>query len=149
MPYCTQCGAEVTDFDRFCRRCGTAQPVTGPSGQSKPPAASVSPRAASILCYVPWLGWIASIYVLATDRFRTEQEVRFHAYQGLYLFVAWMLVHYVVGFWQAFLPGPDLPFDKLLEFLILILWIVMLVKTSKGERFSIPVVGELAERSLS
>jgi uncharacterized membrane protein len=54
----------------------------------------------------------------------------------------------VVGFWQNFLPGPDLPFDKLLEFLILALWIVMLVKTSKGEHFTIPVVGELAERSL-
>jgi uncharacterized membrane protein len=94
------------------------------------------------------MGWIASLFVLATDRFRNDREVRFHAYQGLYLFVAWMLVHYVVGFWQDFLPGPDLPFDKLLEFLILILWIVMLVKTSRGERFSIPVVGELAERSL-
>jgi uncharacterized membrane protein len=148
LPYCTQCGAEVTDFDRFCRRCGTAQPATGPSGQRKPPPGGVSPRAASILCYVPWLGWIGSLYVLATDRFRTDRDVRFHAYQGLYLFVAWMLVHYVVGFWQAFLPGPNLPFDKLLEFLILILWIVMLVKTSKGERFTIPVVGELAERSL-
>jgi uncharacterized membrane protein len=148
LPYCTQCGAEVTDFDRFCRRCGTAQPATGPSGQRKPPTSSISPRAASILCYVPWMGWIASLYVLAADRFRTDRDVRFHAYQGLYLFVAWMLVHYVVGFWQNFLPGPDLPFDKLLEFLILILWIVMLVKTSRGERFSIPVVGELAERSL-
>jgi len=148
LPYCTQCGAEVTDIDRFCRRCGTAQPATGPTGQRTPPASSVSPRAASILCYVPWLGWIASVYVLATDRFRTARDVRFHAYQGLYLFVAWMLVHYVVGFWQSFLPGPNLPFDKLLEFLILILWIVMLVKTSKGERYTIPVVGELAERSL-
>jgi uncharacterized membrane protein len=59
-----------------------------------------------------------------------------------------MLVHYVVGFWENLLPGPDLPLAKLMEFLILILWIVMLVKTSKGERFSIPIVGELAERSL-
>jgi len=151
LPYCTQCGSEVTEIDRFCRRCGTAQPATGPSGQRRPPASStssISPRAASILCYVPWMGWIASLYVLATDRFRTDRDVRFHAYQGLYLFVAWMLVHYVVGFWQNFLPGPDLPFDKLFEILILILWIVMLVKTSKGERFSIPVVGEVAERSL-
>lgn len=148
MPYCTQCGAEVTDIDRFCRRCGTAQPALGPIGQRAQTGSSISPRAASILCYVPWLGWIASLFVLATDRFRRDRDVRFHAYQGLYIFVAWLLVHWVIGFWQTFLPGPDLPFDKLLEFLILILWIVMLVKTSKGECFSVPVVGELAERSL-
>jgi uncharacterized membrane protein len=138
----------VTEIDRFCRRCGGAQPATGPSGQRSTSSASISPRAASILCYVPWLGWIASLYVLAADRFQGNRDVRFHAYQGLYLFVAWMLIHYVVGFWQNFLPGPDLPFDKLLELLILVLWIVMLIKTSKGERFSIPVLGELAERSV-
>ncbi|MEX2300710.1 MAG: zinc-ribbon domain-containing protein [Bryobacterales bacterium] len=150
MPFCTQCGAEVTDIDRFCRRCGTRQPASaGPAGQrATSSSSSISPRAASILCYVPWMGWIAALFVLATDRFQRERDVRFHAYQGLYLFVGWMLVHYVVGFWESFLPGPDLPFAKLFEFLILILWIVMLVKTSKGERFSIPVVGELAERSL-
>lgn len=148
MPFCTQCGSEVTDIDRFCRRCGTQQPSTGPAGHRISPDSGVSPRAASILCYVPWLGWIAALYVLATERFQRERDTRFHAYQGLYLFVAWMLVHYVIGFWEDILPGPELPFAKLLEFLILIVWIVMLVKTSKGERFSIPIVGELAERSL-
>jgi uncharacterized membrane protein len=109
---------------------------------------AISPRAASILCYVPWLGWIAALYVLAVDRFRGDRDVRFHAYQGLYLFVGWLLIHWVVGFWQAFLPGPKLPFEQIFELLILVMWILMLIKASSGERYSLPIVGELAERSL-
>jgi uncharacterized membrane protein len=30
----------------------------------------------------------------------------------------------------------------------LVVWIVMLIKTSRGERHSLPVLGDLAERSL-
>lgn len=109
---------------------------------------AVSERAASMLCYIPWLGWIGGLYVLASPRFRQARDARFHAYQGLYLFVAWLLTDWVIGPWLNFLPGPDLPFDKLLQMAILVLWIVMLIKTSKGERYSLPVVGEIAERSL-
>ena len=34
------------------------------------------------------------------------------------------------------------------EALILGLWVFMLIKASKEERYSLPVIGELAERSL-
>lgn len=111
-------------------------------------SAHLSPRAASILCYVPWLGWIPAVYVLLSDKFREARDVRFHAYQGLYLFFSWMLVHWAVGLWVNLTPGPTIPIDKMLELLILVLWIVMLIKTSKGERYALPVLGELAERSL-
>ena len=148
MPYCTKCGAEVTPIDRFCRRCGESQPASGPSGQRKQSFSSISPRAASILCYVPWLGWIASLFILAAARFRADRDVRFHAYQGLYLYVAWLVVHWVVGPWQNFLPGPHVPFDMMLKLVVVVLWIMMLIRTSRGERYSIPVLGELAERSL-
>ena len=43
---------------------------------------------------------------------------------------------------------PNVQFDSLLKLLILGLWIFMLVKTTKGEKRSLPVFGELAERSL-
>lgn len=145
MAFCTKCGSEVETTDRFCRQCGTTQPgaATAYSGSS-----NLSPRAASILCYIPWLGWISSVYVLASDKFREARDVRFHAYQGLYLFVSWLLIHWVVRFWQELLPGPTVPIDNILELLILVLWIVMLIKTSKGQRHSLPILGELAERSL-
>ena len=37
------------------------------------------------------MGWIAAIIVLASQRFKAMPTVRFHAFQGLYLFVAWLM----------------------------------------------------------
>lgn len=151
MPFCTKCGHEVRPIDRFCRKCGTVQPGRGPDVAPSGAGAAdsgVGPRGASILCYIPWFGWLASVWVLATDRFRGNRDVRFHAYQGLYLFVGWILSHWAVGLWFDIFFDDFPPIWRLLELLILGLWIFMLVKTSSGERYSLPVVGELAERSL-
>jgi uncharacterized membrane protein len=144
MPFCTQCGQRVEAGDRFCRKCGAAQPAA--SGRAV--EAALSPRAASILCYVPWLGWVAALYVLASGRFRDLREVRFHAYQGLYLFVGWLIVDWVIGPWMDLMPGPDFAIDKILQLLLIVLWIFMLVQTSQGKRHALPIFGELAERSL-
>ena len=57
---------------------------------------SLNPKTASILCYIPWVGWVAAIVVLASDRFRHDRAVRFHAFQGLYLFVAWLIADQVI-----------------------------------------------------
>src|SRR5271169_300965 len=101
MPFCSQCGNEVGPSDGFCGRCGARQPVaaaqSGPSrGPGPDPLAGINPRTASILCYVPGIGWIASIIVLASDRFRHNRTVRFHAFQGLYLFVLWLMEDWVL-----------------------------------------------------
>lgn len=108
----------------------------------------MSPQAAAILSYLPWLGWIVGIYILASDRFRRDRVTRFHAYQGLYLFVAWLIVDWAIVRWFEQMPGPDLPVGFLLHLLLIGVWIFMLIKTGRGERYSLPLVGELAERSL-
>src|ERR1700732_3870816 len=101
MPYCVQCGQTVGTSDRFCAKCGAQQ---GGGGAKGSPAASdkvkdfwsnISHRNAALLCYIPWVGWIAAIAVLASDRFRGEKRLRFHAFQGLYLFAAWLMVEWV------------------------------------------------------
>jgi uncharacterized membrane protein len=144
VPYCTQCGQSVVETDAYCRHCGSRQPVrtAAEAGQG------LSPRAASILCYIPWLGWIAALYVLASGKFHHEGETRFHAYQGLYIFVAWLIVDWAVEPWLKLMPGPHVPLDKLLHLGLLVVWIIMLVNTSQGRKYSLPVLGELAERSL-
>ena len=148
LPFCTRCGIEAKPSDMFCRSCGTRQPVSGSGAAGSGTSAGLSPQAAAILSYLPWLGWIVGIYILASAQFRNDREARFHAYQGLYLFVAWLLVDWAIGPWFELLPGPELPVAGLLHLLLLGVWIFMLVKTSRGERYVLPVVGELAERSL-
>ncbi len=109
-----------------------------------------------MLCYVPVLGWIAAVIVLASDRFKRDLEIRFHAFQGLYLFFAWLLVHWIIS--PIFRAGRRFgdpsnfgtgPIGGILSLLILAGWIVMLIKSSKGEHYRLPLVGDLAERSVA
>ena len=152
MPYCPQCGRQVRETDQFCGACGARQPGAASDG--------VSPRTASMLCYIPWVGWIAAILVLASQRFRHEATVRFHAFQGIYLFVVWLIVDWILGpvgvfsAWRGVhrpWPGvlPVVSMVGLLKLVILAAWIFMLVKTSRNEKYRLPVLGELAERSVA
>ena len=146
MPFCSQCGNQVDAKDIFCAKCGARQPGAGPRPRNAPgdPFASMTPRTASILCYIPGLGWIASIAVLASERFRTNRVVRFHAFQGLYLFVAWLMNDQVLK-WALL----HFHLHDLLSLVLLVMYIFMMVKASHDEVYSLPLFGELAQRSIS
>ena len=148
MPYCCQCGSGVHDVDQFCGKCGAKQATKARDYMS-----GVSDRTASLLCYIPLVGWVAAIVVLASERFRTNPTVRFNAFQGLYLFVAYLVVNVVlVPF--AFIPhgfgfGGFIGLSGLLKLCIYGLWIFMIIKASQDEIVKLPILGELAERSVS
>ena len=142
----------MTDEDVFCARCGARQPVAAPPPPAPPPSPTdwlggISPRTAAILCYIPVLGWIFAVVVLAANRFRNDRAIRFHAFQGLYLFVAWLIVSEVLS--PMLHPFVFVPLGGLLHALILFLWIFMIIKASQDEVYSLPVIGELAERSVA
>jgi uncharacterized membrane protein len=144
MPFCSQCGNQVNERDSFCARCGTRQPLgTAPAD----PFGRVSPRTASICCYIPGLGWVACIIVLAAQRFRTDRIIRFHAFQGLWLFVAWLLDDWVLEPITANIP--HFPIHGLVKAVLLVASIFMMVKAAHNEAYSLPLFGELAERSVS
>lgn len=161
MPYCCQCGNQVAASDRYCGSCGTPQAAAASQGNAANARANDfatngfwNPRTAARLCYFPWLGWIACVLVLGTERFRRDNEVRFHAFQGLYLFVAWLLVDWVIspmlrmthyGFWQ---PVPFMG-GGVLHLLIFAAWIVMFFKAKRGEHYRLPILGDLAERTVA
>ena len=145
MPFCSQCGNGAGDRDAYCGRCGARQP-TDPAPAADP-LSQISPRTASICCYIPGLGWIASIIVLASQRFRKDRVVRFHAFQGLYLFAAWLVVDWVVGPIVRSAPGRHFPLDMILHGIILAVSIFMMVKASHDEAYVLPIIGELAQRS--
>jgi uncharacterized membrane protein len=148
MPFCSQCGNPAGDQDVFCARCGARQPVTPPPPPSPDWLSGMSPRTAAVLCYIPVVGWIAAVVVLAMDQFRNNRTLRFHAFQGLYLFVAWLIVSEVLS--PVLHPfGHIFGLGKLLHALILFLWIFMIIKASHDEVYSLPVIGELAERSVA
>jgi uncharacterized membrane protein len=150
MPFCSQCGNQVGPA-RYCSQCGAKQPV----GDTAPPhaaavrdaLAAINPRTASILCYIPGLGWIASIIVLASDRFRHDRLVRFHGFQGLYLFVAWLLDDQVLRPLLQRVPGFHL--HAVVQLVLVGMSIFMMVKAAHDEAYSLPLFGELAQKSVA
>jgi uncharacterized membrane protein len=149
MPFCSQCGKQVDARDAYCGNCGARQPVNGPYAGVPvgEPFERISPRTAAICCYIPGLGWVAAILVLAAQRFRTNRAVRFHAFQGLYLFVAWLLNDWVVRPISNELHR--FPLHGLIEAALLVMSIFMMVKAAHNEVYALPLFGELAERSVS
>ena len=147
MPFCSQCGNQIGGRDAYCARCGSPQPVSpGPTAarpQPGDPLASLSPRTASILCYIPGLGWIGSIIVLASDKFRADRQ-SLPRIQGLTCSSP--------GCWTiGFTPngtGMDARpcttwFSRPAPF------IFMMVKASHNQAYALPLFGELANRSVS
>ena len=150
MPFCCQCGKTVADATAFCGHCGARQDSAKPSPEGGL-GSGIDARTASMLCYIPVMGWIPSIFVLASQRFRNDREVRFHAFQGLYLFVAWLIVDWGIGPFFAFGTGRWVRYsvEQLMKLALLVVWGFMIVKTSQRVTFRLPVLGDLAERSVS
>lgn len=148
MPFCSQCGNQVADRDSFCARCGARQPGSAYAPpRAGDPFGSLNPRTASILCYVPGIGWIASIIVLAAEKFRNDRKVRFDAFQGLYLFVAWLIEEWVLR--PAFRAIPGVHIDGVIKAVLFAASIFMIIKASQGQSYSLPIIGELAEKSVN
>jgi len=164
MPFCTRCGFQVDEQALFCPACGASQRA----GTPPPPPGAGAPaggadssgsraddflsrmpaRRAALLCYVPIVGWIMSIVVLASERFREERIVRFHAFQGLYLFVVWLFADWVFGPLTGYSPVMKFA-GGTLKLAVLGLWIYMMIRIRAGEDIRLPVIGDLAERSVS
>ncbi len=163
MPFCTQCGCQVDEQALYCPACGAPQRAgtPPPPGAGPAPGGSRSdqnraedflsrmpPRRAALLCYVPVAGWIMSIIVLASARFRDERTVRFHAFQGLYLFVVWLFADWVFGPMTGYAPALKFA-GGTIKLAVFVLWIYMMIRVNAGEDVRLPLIGDLAERSVS
>jgi uncharacterized membrane protein len=148
MPFCSQCGNQVGTA-LYCAQCGAKQPgdAAHPTPPGRDPLAGINPRTASILCYIPGIGWIASIIVLASDRFRHDRLVRFHGFQGLYLFVAWLLDDQVLRPIVQHIPGFHL--HSIVQAVLLGMSIFMMVKAAHDEAYALPLFGDLAHKSVA
>jgi uncharacterized membrane protein len=148
LPFCTNCGTGVDPYASFCHNCGAAQPR--PTAQFTDFLEGMSDRTASILFYIPGFGVIPAIVFLASQKYRTNQRVRFNAFQALYLFVAWLIVSsavpalFITGFPGWGVEHIIVGFVKLALF---ICWIYLLIKAANQEQVKLPVIGDLAARS--
>jgi len=85
---------------------------------------------AGLLCYIA--GWVSGLVFFLIEK--DSKFVKFHAMQSIITFVAVVIL--------AFIPI----INWVIGVLALVLWIVLMIKAYQGEKFKLPVIGDLAEK---
>ncbi len=163
MAFCPNCGSAVEG--RFCAKCGTSVSVdAGPAAGSPPPAGSafgspgpatqpvasagLSENVVCALCYL--LGLITGILFLVIAPYNSNKNIRFHAFQSIFLHVAWIVLIIVEGIIASALPFGIHFLASLLYLVValggLALWLYMMFSAYQGRRVKLPVIGDLAEK---
>ncbi|OGP95244.1 MAG: hypothetical protein A2157_07890 [Deltaproteobacteria bacterium RBG_16_47_11] len=91
---------------------------------------------AGFLCYL--FGFITGIVFLVVEK--KSSFVKFHAMQSTITFLGLFVISVILGW---------IPIIGLLVFpiwiLTLILWLLLMIKALRGERYLLPIVGKMAE----
>ncbi|OFV95988.1 MAG: hypothetical protein A3F68_01330 [Acidobacteria bacterium RIFCSPLOWO2_12_FULL_54_10] len=100
---------------------------------------------AGLLCYV--VGWVTGLIFFLIDK---RPNVRFHAMQSIIAFGALNVLFWALA-WSSWFGGLlGLAFLGLLSMLFwlvgVVCWILCMVKAYQGQRFKLPVIGDLAEK---
>lgn len=151
MAFCPNCGVQVSGNQRFCAKCGASQPY-GYGEQGSPRGRSdfgqvrdiTDNKVFAILSYIGFLSLISYFAAPKTSRY-----ARFHAVQGLNLFIMECIVS-VTGtilngafFWawpiRAIVSGSI----GLLGVGLLVLSILGIVKAANGAMEELPVIGQI------
>ncbi|OGO31232.1 MAG: hypothetical protein A2Z29_09345 [Chloroflexi bacterium RBG_16_56_11] len=98
----------------------------------------LAPNVAGLLCYLGF--WVTGIIFLVLEQ--KNNWIRFHAAQSIVVFGALFLADLLLG-WIPIVGPVFLAVFGLTGF---ILWIVLMVKAYNGERYKLPMVGDIAER---
>ena len=106
---------------------------------------------AAALCYL--FGFITGILFLVLAPYNQNREVRFHAFQSIFLSVAWIAFWIVVGIILIpfhYIPFLGVLFSALLRAVVglggFVLWLYLMFKTYNGEKIILPVIGPLADK---
>jgi uncharacterized membrane protein len=135
---CPACKAETGSDSAFCPHCG-ANTATGAAAAIPAQQGGLSETAAGVIAY---LTIIPAIIFLAMDPYNRSSFVRFHAWQSIFFGLAVIASNFILGLipiigWILLCP---------LWLVFLILWILVMVKASKGERYKLPFIGNFAEQ---
>ena len=151
MAFCATCGAQVEG--RFCAKCGSsvaagAPPATaGPVSPAYPgpDASAMADNVAGALCYA--LGLITGILFLVLSPYNKNPNVKFHAFQSIFMHIACILLVIVLNIVLGILHIFGLFFISSLLWLgFFCLWIFMLLSTYQGKTIVLPVIGPFAQQ---
>lgn len=117
------------------------------SNQSNPNQAGLSDNAAGAIAYITF---IPAIVFLVVPPYNASPYVRFHAWQSILLnataAVASFLLSFVLVFFMVFGAFLLVTLTRMIWLAWFVLWLVCVVKALNGQRFKIPLLGDLAEK---
>lgn len=104
----------------------------------------LSKNLVAVLCYL--LGVVGGVLFLLIAPYNQDKDIRFHAFQSIFLTIAWVVLSVVFG---VVASGPLYTLNFLWPLISLAglgLWLFLMFKAYQGERIVLPVIGPLAEQ---
>lgn len=116
-----------------------------PASQSS----GLAPNIASLLCYV--CTFVTGIVFLVIEK--ENKDVRFHAWQAIVFGAAALVVQIalsilgaILGTIAGFLGAIFAILSPIVWLVFFIFWIIAMIKAYQGERYKLPVLGDIAEK---
>jgi len=144
---CSQCGAQMPDNSVFCPACGRNSSPPAPVRDEAP---VLNDKLVGVIAYFTF---IPPVVLLLIEPFKNNRFIRFHAFQSIFLTIAALALWLAVRL--AFVVFALIPvighlltllFAMIFTLGLFVLWILLLVKVLQGEKFKLPLIGDLAER---
>lgn len=142
MAFCNMCGAQIADGTTTCAAC-SARAAAAPIAASGAPG--MADNVAGMLAYVTI---IPAIVFLVVEPYNKNRFIRFHAFQCLFVCLAWIVLWFGLGIiahipflgWLTVLIWP------LIGIAGFIVWIILLLKANQGLKYKLPMIGDMAEK---
>ena len=165
MSSCQSCGADLVGDTRFCQCCGleanleltvssseveslAGVPVMSPARERGSKA--MDTNVVGALTYLA--GFITGIVFLVLDPYKSNSFVRFHAFQSIFLNVAWIAVWIVWMIVSAVLTPLTAGVFGLIALPLMLIftlagfgvWIFLMYQAYQQKLFRLPIVGKFA-----
>ncbi len=160
LPYCQQCGEEIDSDAKFCDNCGApikagkSEKVSKTTRSKGSNTLDIEENIEGALTYV--LGWLTGIVFLVLEK--KSDFVRFHAMQSIVTFLPLSILTWILRWvgrptWGYSHYSPGIPALMYLSWIIglgmFLVWLLLMFKAYQGERFKLPVIGDISEDLLS
>jgi len=145
---CANCGVEMIAGAVFCASCGKPAGAADASARAVATPSGLQANLAAALCYL--LGFITGILFLVLEPYRRNRLVRFHAFQAIFLSVAWIILHLAFGILMSLMSWTlwhlTAAVSSLVSLGFVCLALFLMVKAYGNEEFRLPVIGDLAAK---
>jgi uncharacterized membrane protein len=163
MSFCKACGKELPEGNTFCPSCGASISAAAPAAPAgatagggavaMAEAATAQPMATNVAGALTYLaGFITGIVFIATEPYKSNSFIRFHAFQSIFFNVAWIAIWMVWMVISAILtPLTAGLFGIVALPVILILaltgfgtWLFLMYQAYQQKLFRLPFIGKYA-----